>query len=335
MVLSLLSSEVVLVLGMHRSGTSLFMRMCNLLGAELADDLIPPREDNAKGFFEHGEVVAINERIFELFGLNSQDVVPFPEHWWEHKGVAPLREELKACLLRTYNGIKLWGIKDPRIGKLLPLWLPLLKELGVTPHIFIPFRSPFEVAASLKKREQLSMERGLLLWLQYNLAIEYHTREYARVFIHYPDMISHTPQMIEKMVGAVPTLGKQGREEAEKAIAAFIDPGLRHHNAKSAQGVGMPSLIEKLYAHMITLSQGGSCDGVVFDDARRIADMFTVPFQETVAALDPSLHAWRDMVDVQGKERAALKEKIAVLEQQLLQTQKSQPLARLKRLMGA
>ena len=40
----------ILVLGMHRSGTSGIARLLNLRGAELGRDLLPPKDDNERGF---------------------------------------------------------------------------------------------------------------------------------------------------------------------------------------------------------------------------------------------------------------------------------------------
>lgn len=309
------SAEVVLLLGMHRSGTSLLMRICNLLGVKLAEDLIPPREDNAKGFFEHAEIVRLNEKIFECFGLNSQDTTVLPPVWWGHADILLLREAIKSCLQKTYHGMQLWGMKDPRIGKLLPLWLPLFEELNITPRVVIAFRNPLEVAASLKKREGLSVERGLLLWLQYNLAIEKETRGMPRIFIHYPDMMQQTEMITKRLNGFIS--GLHYDVKVKNAIHAFIDPALQHHKQGVASDLTLPQFINDIYQHMIGLSQNAEYSPGYFDEAQRISDVFTIPFQETVASLDPALHAWRDIVDVGGEERSELKRKVALLEQQL------------------
>ena len=52
--------KVILVLGMHRSGTSAVTRCLNLLGAEIGSKLLPPAEDNRSGFWEHADVVSIH-----------------------------------------------------------------------------------------------------------------------------------------------------------------------------------------------------------------------------------------------------------------------------------
>jgi len=46
------NSHVVLILGMHRSGTSAAARAVNLLGVDLGAPLLPPRDDNPVGCWE-------------------------------------------------------------------------------------------------------------------------------------------------------------------------------------------------------------------------------------------------------------------------------------------
>lgn len=305
-----ISTQAVLVLGMHRSGTSLLMRICNLLGVDLAEDLLPAREDNAKGFFEHREIVEINEAIFRCFSLSSQDVIALPERWWEHPAIAPLRQVLHECITQNFAGRPLWGIKDPRIAKLLPLWLPLLAELGVTPRCFIPFRHPLEVAASLHKRDALSIERGIVLWLQYNLAIEKETRGYERHFVHYPDMMAYTVPAAQRVADV---LGKELDAKTEAAIGEFIDPSLRHHHGAD-WNKPLPEFVQALYTHMVDISQGREIDEALFDSARNTLDILSSPLQETITGMKPELYIWRNLPDVQAKEKAYFKQRAEELE---------------------
>ena len=55
--------RAVVVLGMHRSGTSAVSRFINMLGFELGEHLMAPRKDNPKGFWENEEIVRHNEEL--------------------------------------------------------------------------------------------------------------------------------------------------------------------------------------------------------------------------------------------------------------------------------
>lgn len=64
--------SIVVVLGMHRSGTSAITRGLMVLGVELGDNLMPPAADNNKGFFEDVDVNAINVELYRSLG-HGQD----------------------------------------------------------------------------------------------------------------------------------------------------------------------------------------------------------------------------------------------------------------------
>ncbi len=69
----------VVVLGMHRSGTSALARVLNLCGAYLPDELMSPRHyDNPTGFWEPEAIVKLNDRVLRQLGgaWNRVDVPP-------------------------------------------------------------------------------------------------------------------------------------------------------------------------------------------------------------------------------------------------------------------
>jgi hypothetical protein len=60
--------DVVVVLGMHRSGTSAITRSLVALGIELGKNTVGGDVKNQKGCFEDPEVVKINDIILEKLG---------------------------------------------------------------------------------------------------------------------------------------------------------------------------------------------------------------------------------------------------------------------------
>jgi len=62
------NKDAVLVLGMHRSGTSAIMRGLKAIGVQLGDHLAEPAEDNIRGFWEDKEVIAFNEKLLNILG---------------------------------------------------------------------------------------------------------------------------------------------------------------------------------------------------------------------------------------------------------------------------
>ena len=82
------NQDIICVLGMHRSGTSLLARILNLIGVDLGPDEVlttEPVADNPKGYWEHHEITAISDAILKRHG-GSWDEPPLLPPGWETAG---------------------------------------------------------------------------------------------------------------------------------------------------------------------------------------------------------------------------------------------------------
>jgi hypothetical protein len=86
--------KCVLVLGMHRSGTSALTGILNILGADLGLNMMKAAEDNERGFFENRSIYNINEKILESLGSSWDSPFPLPENWWREKRMDACRNEI-------------------------------------------------------------------------------------------------------------------------------------------------------------------------------------------------------------------------------------------------
>ena len=96
-------SRMLLVLGPHRSGTSLTARMLECLGAVNLNKLVPPQPDNPKGYFEDSEVNFFNqETLLPALGADWSSVGPID---WPDAGssLTPLRERALEILRQNYD----------------------------------------------------------------------------------------------------------------------------------------------------------------------------------------------------------------------------------------
>jgi hypothetical protein len=75
--------SVVLVLGMHRSGTSALSRMLSLLGCDLPKTLMPESPDNARGYWESWPVTHLNDAVLASGGSRWDDWLPFNANWYD------------------------------------------------------------------------------------------------------------------------------------------------------------------------------------------------------------------------------------------------------------
>jgi hypothetical protein len=183
----------VLVCGTHRCGTSAVTRVINLLGADIARDLIPARSDNARGYWESAAVIGIHDELLNLIGplqADPFDPLSLPTAWQNTQQTQRAKYQLMDHVETEFAGSSLFVVKDPRISRLLPLWIDALKALSINVIVVIPFRNPLEVAASLAQRDAVSLPKALLLYLQSYLDIEFASRSRRRVFVRYDSLFS-------------------------------------------------------------------------------------------------------------------------------------------------
>lgn len=226
-----MNRRIVLVLGMHRSGTSAMAGVLNLLGAEMPGELLPAAEDNnQKGFFETKELYHFHEAVLAEAGSSWESPIPVQSSYFESGQGQRRRAELADMLRREYAPHHLTAVKDPRMCRLLPLWMPALNDALIQPVAVLPLRHPLEVARSLESRNEFGLSKGLLLWLQHVLAAERGTREIPRVFVHYDELLTDWRAVVDR-IDRVLDLDFAGSAVPER-VAEFLGPELRHYTAE-------------------------------------------------------------------------------------------------------
>jgi hypothetical protein len=220
----------LVVLGMHRSGTSALTGVLSMLGADPGPALRPGQEGvNPKGFWEHDRIVLIHDDLLAAFNSSWDDVRPLPELWWRTPAAEMFRDRLVAELKRDFVDHSLWSIKDPRLCRLLPLWQNIFDELKCHPHFLISLRHPAEVARSLQKRDGLPLPESCLLWLSHMLEAEYHTRGQPRIFVTYEHLLAEWRKTADNIESTFSIHWPTPIVQATLAIDAFLDPSLHHH----------------------------------------------------------------------------------------------------------
>ncbi len=274
---------------MHRSGTSALAGMLSVLGIKFGKSLFPPHADNPRGYWEHKEIVDLNDRILAALGSSWDDMRLPQQTWWTDERITPFRTELVRILCRDFAKERLWGLKDPRLCRLVPLWCEIFDELGCRTCFVLIHRHPLEVAHSLKQRNKFDLRKSGLLWLEHNLLSERWTRSRSRIFVSYQQILEQ-PETISikmsKMVGqsmATPTNHKFD------AVRESIAPRLRHHhlvpeNWGSEFGEYRP-LIEKTYYKLSTRC----CDDIPCED--QDFDRLFEDYESITSKFDPILTA--------------------------------------------
>lgn len=151
----------VLILGMHRSGTSCLTGCLEEAGLYLGK-VNTEAGFNKKGNRENREVMEHHDRILARVGA-AWNNPPTIDPVWTHAE----KEHLNGLLTR-YGNEPIWGLKDPRLLFMLDGWLAITR-----PKFIGTFRHPFEVASSLGHRarvwnQPMDMETAYQLWAAYN-----------------------------------------------------------------------------------------------------------------------------------------------------------------------
>jgi GT2 family glycosyltransferase len=168
--------QAVLVVGMHRSGTSMVASTLESMGYFIGSSPLHGNEENPLGFFESGRVTRLNDEI--LFHLGAcWDSLGFI--WDVDFNAADLtlyRNKIRELVSEEFSDAPNIAIKDPRICLLLPLWREELKRLGYEVKHLVVLRNPLEAARSQMKRHDnysdfhvigASEGQVLLLWYTY------------------------------------------------------------------------------------------------------------------------------------------------------------------------
>ncbi len=225
-----LANRAVLVLGMHRSGTSALSGALALLGLDAGRDLAPADPAiNARGYWEHSGIVCIHNALLDELGSSWEDCRPLPEGWSSLPGVAPFRAALIAQLRRDFADSPFWLLKDPRLCRLLPLWLCILAELDCRPAFVLNIRHPLEVAQSLKARDGISAERACLLWMQHFLESERATRGHPRALVAYPRLLADWRGEARRLVQELGLPLQYDDPEIAGKVDDFLSADLRRH----------------------------------------------------------------------------------------------------------
>jgi GT2 family glycosyltransferase len=225
--------HAILIAGMHRSGTSALARVVNLLGADLGDGLLPAREDNPRGYWEATDVIALNDECLQHFGTAWFDPSPLPAGWEHTPWTNDWRGRLASLLRKRCGDAPLVAIKDPRISRLLPVWLDAFGELGIEPHVAIALRHPDEVTASLGKRRdtRVTTITARLLWLTYLLEVERDSRHVSRAFVLHDAILADWRKALRELADGFGIAWPRGIDAAAADIDAFLDPDLLRQRA--------------------------------------------------------------------------------------------------------
>ncbi|WP_165371700.1 glycosyltransferase [Pseudolysobacter antarcticus] len=245
----------IIVAGMHRSGTSVATRIINLLGAELAGDLIPAGIGNERGHWESSTLQSLHNRLLAELESDIYSPVNIAPDWFGSAAAQAWIGRMQELLEVDYPTSTFFVLKDPRMTLVLPLWLEAMRKSSIVPRFVLPFRHPDAVAASLELRERrldsgnaLPHAQGVAVWLRYVLAAEKFSRGYARSFVAFDDVLADWRVQFAR-IGRQLGIEWPQWQRAQKQIDDFLEGDGRVHEIESSVNGG-GEISREVYASM-------------------------------------------------------------------------------------
>ena len=248
--------RLIVVLGMHRSGTSALTRGLTTLGVTLGERLNPPYDKaNIKGFFEDLDILELNIQILKalesdwhfLAAIRPSDIDKLHDKGFFLRAVELLRQKTA--------DIPIFGFKDPRVAKLLPFWIDVFEQCEFDVGYVLVIRNPISVEKSLAKLYDFNAEKSHMLWLGHVLCSLVHTKGCKRALVDYDQLLIAAQQNIETIAQRL-KLEVNGKL-LDQYRSEFLEEGLRHtiySHKDLAYDQACAPLVHEIYTYLLDIA---------------------------------------------------------------------------------
>jgi len=220
----------IIILGMHRSGTSLLTRLVTMMGAYFGSEELHTgaNRENPKGFWERRDIRELNDLLLTSAGADWDRVAGFTAEAVLAGDRAVFRERAKN-IIAELDAHTPWVIKEPRLCVLFSIW----RELLAAPVCVLMWRNPLEVALSLKSRNAIPLQFGLALWEYYTLASIRASSGLPRILLSYAELMAEPDRTVETLADFFKNSGIVGlRSPGINDIEQFVDKSLYRERAQ-------------------------------------------------------------------------------------------------------
>lgn len=250
----------VLVLGMHRSGTSALARLIGYLGAALPADAIEAHSDNARGYWESAAIVKADDQLLRVARSSWFDPRPLDLSRLEPSALRSRKDRIWEAVAAAFGDARLIAIKDPRQCRFVPTIVGTLAEHGVASRAVLMLRSPQAVARSIASRDGTTPAFAQLLWLRHMIDAERATRGLMRAVIGFDAMLDDWRAAAARLLPL--TGGTMPGGDVAAAIDGFLDPALRHHGGDGPAGEApLAGIVESVQAGFTALIERDDAEG--------------------------------------------------------------------------
>jgi hypothetical protein len=319
----------VLVLGMHRSGTSALTRVLNILGLDAGRDvLMGASESNPTGHWEVERLTSFNDRLLGELGGRWNAPPPTAREVLAVMADGPMGDEAAELHAEAF-GDSPWVWKDPRVCLLLPFWrMVLSRDDRDLPHEVVALRDPREIAASLHARDGMSVEYGLALWERYTRTLLADLDGDRVCFVPYEQLLAEPEAVARELVAFCDGEPLSDDPDRIAAVVDHLDAGHRHQEAEGEDLDGAQAELDE-----VLLDLAGVRDPyerydlpletptlqLAFDEVRRMSfyveevDRLNEKVDALEAELDRQVTALKADLDRRSEEAGRLAEQVTLI----------------------
>lgn len=212
------NNKVLLIIGMHRSGTSLTAQWMSKCGLHLGDRLLGSSPGNKFGHVEDMDFLEFHEELLQANGQDF-DVTEVPDFNIHQSFV----HRANTMIQQKSGKYVQWGWKEPRTTLFMPFWDQLIDN----PYYLIVHRPYREVVDSLLRREYKTINRRrnifarvyfawyhennldqranhyLKVWIAYNRAIIQFVKTHTssnQILLSNGDLERHSAIVLDRMI---------------------------------------------------------------------------------------------------------------------------------------
>jgi hypothetical protein len=291
--------QLVLVVGVGRSGTSLLTGILGQLGFHVPQPEVTPDDTNPRGFSEPRWAVDFHTKLLQKQRVTVNDSRPAA---WESTGATAsdpaAKQELRDWLTGQMREADSVVVKDPRTGWFLPLWTGVSAELDVEARYVTMLRHPAEILASATKSYGTwqSPASRAAAWINITLETERATRGSRRAFVRYEDLMADWPREIGRVAGLLELDDLKSGDLRERfpSVDEFVDPTL-HRNRVPWDELEVPARVrdmaEEVWQQLQPLADPGGDTPELHEKLDRARAAYAELYAEAEAIAQSSITA--------------------------------------------
>ncbi|MBJ7485098.1 hypothetical protein [Brevundimonas sp.] len=282
--------HAIVVLGMHRSGTSSVAGALAHLGVAPPSTLLPSDWDNPRGFWESRRIIEVDDRLLRAGGSYWRDWRRFDADAIAPDAADDLTTDMSRVLQAEFGDASMIVVKEPRMCRLWPQWDPIVRAAGYDPRFVLPIRSPLEVARSLHRRNGIAVAEGLLLWLRHVLDAEQVTRGRPRRILRWDRFMADWRAEVDRIESTLGLRLPDRGSAASAEVDAFLSGDLKTVEASARDLTAGPDThvwVRAAYEALTVLTDRDDDANafLILDDLRQRFDQASSLFGRSVGSL--------------------------------------------------